>query len=187
MSSSLLRELREYREKYERMLEALQSQQLVIDKLDSLLWTKVEPQPLVTDSATEIELGVFSSSQSVFMLVAQLKIRIERMRERRRVAQERYQFYLEQLRADIANIKSIVGEALPVKGTVDALLQREMSSSQSVAANVRQGWDVASANAPASPIAGAGLLQGDSLLRVTTTTNSGVALPAPVRKVSVPT
>ena len=110
--SSLQQELHEYRQKYATSVEALQSQQLVIDKLETMLWTKVEPELLQSDSATEVDPGVFNSTQSIFMQVAQLKIRIERMRERRRIAQERYQYYYAQLGAD-------------------ALLQKELSLSKS--------------------------------------------------------
>jgi hypothetical protein len=120
-----------YRIKYNTSVEALQSQQLVIDKLETMLRTKIEAKLLQTDSATEVDPSIFNLAQSIFMQIAQLKIRIERMRERRRIAQERYQYYYAQLNADINNIKNIVGCALPVKETVDALLQKELSLSKS--------------------------------------------------------
>lgn len=119
--SLLKQEFLQYQELYNEKLEALQHQQLVIHTLESMLWKKVPPRNLFQDSSTETDPVDFST-QSMYLQVINLKIRIERMRERRRVAREEQKRQLAMLQSIKQDMQQKLEKVLLPGQTFESLM-----------------------------------------------------------------
>jgi hypothetical protein len=134
---SLQRELAQYREEYADALEAIHHQQLVIQRLEQLLWRKLPVLPLTSDAATQTDHEFFSSTQSVFFQIANMRMRIERTRERNRVASLARDELLSRMEKENSDLRDMVADKVPPEYQVELILSGVQSSATPIpAANV---------------------------------------------------
>ena len=126
----LRNEIDRTREEYQETLEAIQHQQLVIQKLESLLWKKLPTQAMMTDSAAQTDTSAFASSQSVFYQLAKVKMQIHRAKTRNRVASVAREEYVKKMDHDIEELRDIVKDKLPPGYQVDAILEASKAKSK---------------------------------------------------------
>lgn len=125
---SLQRELAQYREEYADALEAIHHQQLVIQRLEQLLWRKLPVLPLTSDAATQTDHEFFSSTQSVFFQIANMRMRIERTRERNRIAAIARDELLSKMEKENSDLRDMVADKVPPEYQVEQILSGVQSS-----------------------------------------------------------
>lgn len=136
--SSLRKRVSELRDEYGVALEAIHHQQLVIQRLESMLALKVPPQNLVTDVGTNTEQVAAGSSQSTFAVLLDLRLRLSRVREKRRVSSETFRKHITELDDGLKEIKAVIGDAVPSGEAADLLLDKSRVAAAVVPQHVQQ-------------------------------------------------
>lgn len=121
----LAHELQELKEEYATCLEAIQHQQLVIQKLESLLWEKANTRRLSNDAATDPpEDGAFSSRECLFIQVLKVSLKLDRARSKREQCRVEYAKHTHRMQRDLEELKKIVRPSLPPGVQVDTILRQ---------------------------------------------------------------
>lgn len=119
---SIHSEIRDLRERYATALDAIQHQRMVIDRLESLLWTKMRTQPLHRDAAVQVE-AFGDSNESVYLASVMLQVREMRARDRRAAAKNASGVVVEEMEHAVSALRRDAADLVPAGAVVDGILK----------------------------------------------------------------
>jgi hypothetical protein len=116
-------EIDDLEEKYETVLEALQYQTMVMDRLNGLLRDKMIHNGLSRDAATQTDI-LADESVSTFLTAAELRVRIFRTFTRKSAFAAASTMELEMLNASVDALRAEAADLVPAGDIVQRILSR---------------------------------------------------------------